>query len=293
VARWGCAVLLALETAFLLSAGIPYWSVSPTYFRTTPAIATLQRIVGSDLVGYGSCRTLRYLNGSKAGVGILPNANIAYGIHEMAIYDPILPASYYRAWLALSGQDTSPQLQQLGVFCARVITATQARVLGVNYILEPPGRFGPSGGIAFIGNELLVPIPGAAAATTSPVPAGGEALPTDAPGTPVPVTHPDPASWRLVVNSATPNILRLRLTAVPGWHASIDGRPLALESWASGLMLQANVGAGRHVVELHYWPDTFTAGLVVAASSAAGLVVALSASVVLGRRRRRRLTVPQ
>ncbi len=286
--RWGGALLLALETGFLLSAGIPYWSVSPTYFHTNPVITALQRTVGSDLVGYGSCRSLRYLNGSKAGVGILPEANIAYGIHEMAVYDPILPSSYYRAWLALSGQDTAPQLQQLGVFCARILSVTQAQGLGVHYLLEPPGRFGPSGVVGVFGDEALVSIPGAAEATSTPIPPGEAALPTDAPGTPVPVTHPDPASWRLVVHSSTTSMVRLRLTAVPGWHASIDGRPLALRSWASGLMLEAKVGPGEHVLVVHYWPDAFTAGIVVGAGAAVGLVVTASAGVVVRRRRRRR-----
>jgi hypothetical protein len=80
----------------------------------------------------------------------------------------------------------------------------------------------------------------------------------------------------------------LRLTAVPGWHASIDGRPLALRSWASGLMLEAKVGPGEHVLVVHYWPDAFTAGIVVGAGAAVGLAVTASAGVVLGRRRRRR-----
>ena len=54
LARWGPALLLALETGFLLSAGIPFWSVSSTYFPTNPAITALQQTVGPSLVGYGS-----------------------------------------------------------------------------------------------------------------------------------------------------------------------------------------------------------------------------------------------
>ena len=53
------------------------------------------------------------------------------------------------------------------------------------------------------------------------------------------MTHPDPASWRVGVDSATASIVRLRLTAVPGWHATIDGRPWRCIPWASGLMLEA------------------------------------------------------
>jgi uncharacterized membrane protein YfhO len=91
------------------------------------------------------------------------------------------------------------------------------------------------------------------------------------------VTHPDPASWKLVADADSPQVLRLRLTDVPGWHASIDGRPVPLKSFA-GLMLQLEVPAGRHTVELHYLPATFTTGLVLAAGAVVGLAGAFSVS---------------
>jgi len=289
--RWAApALLLALETGFLLNVGIPFWSVSPTYFPTNPAITALQKSVGTSLVGYGSCRSLRYNSPSKNEVGIRPNANIGYGIHEMVVYDPILPTSYFKAWSAAGGQRTPPSLIQLGIFCAQISTAAQAREFGVRYVLEAPGHHRPTGQtvvVGDIGNEKLVFIPASAPATLSPVPPGGGRLPVDAPGTLLSVTNPDPSSWRVVVDASTTSILRLRLTAVPGWHATIDGRSLALQPWASGLMLQARVPAGHHVVELHYWPTAFTAGLAVAGVVFVGLAAAIPTAVVLGRRRRR------
>ena len=80
-----------------------------------------------------------------------------------------------------------------------------------------------------------------------------------------------------------PQVLRLHLTAVPGWHATIDGRPLRLDQF-SGAMLQARIPAGRHTVELRYWPGTFSVGLGLALASAVTLSVALGVS-----HRRRRL----
>ena len=70
-------------------------------------------------------------------------------------------------------------------------------------------------------------------------------------------------------------MLRLRLTDVPGWHASIDGRPVPLQSFA-GVMLQIEVPAGRHTIELYYWPATFTAGLVLAGCAVVGLAGAVA-----------------
>jgi hypothetical protein len=140
--------------------------------------------------------------------------------------------------------------------------------------------------VGLVGDERIFFIVGSGPATVSAAPPGRKPLPIDAPGTLVPVTNPDPASWRLVVNDATASILRLRLTAVPGWHASIDGHSLALQPWASGSMLEARVPAGRHVVELHYWPDAFNAGIAVGGAVVVGLAVTISIGAVRGRRRR-------
>ena len=100
------------------------------------------------------------------------------------------------------------------------------------------------------------------------------------------VTHPDPSSWTLITKVSRPQMLRLRLTDVPGWHASIDGRPLELRRFA-GVMLQARVPAGLHTVELSYWPTAFTAGIVLAVCSVGGLcIVSIIATARRPRHRR-------
>jgi len=269
------ALLLALEAAFLLSAGIPFWSVSSTYFATNPGVTALQRHVGSSLVGYGACRSLRFLTANTSEVGIWPNANIAYDVHEMAVYDPILPDAYFRELKALTGQRTPPSLSQLGLYCASITSVAEARVFGVQYVLDRPTRFGPAGAtfVGNVGDEALYSIPGAAQATWTPVPAGGGALPTEAPGTPVAASHPDPASWRVVVDAPAPSMVRFRLTDVPGWNATVNGRPVALAPWAGAMMLEARVPPGHDVIELHYWPAGFATGLDVGAAVLVGLVV--------------------
>ena len=284
IGRCSAVVLFAVESAFLLGSGVTYWSVSSTYFASNPAITALQRKVGSSLVGFGSCHALRYLTASTE-VGIRPDANVGYGIREMVIYDPILPEAYLRSWKAAGGNKTPPTLARLGLFCARLTTIDQARLYGVQYLLEPRDRHPPRGAVphATIGNEELYLIPGAADATVVPVVAGGGEPSLYAPGEPVSVTHPDTASWRVGVDDSGPQVLRLRLSNVPGWRATIDGRPLTLEPWASGAMLEARIPSGRHVIELHYWPSLFSAGLLMAA----GVLVALGATtaVALGRGR--------
>jgi uncharacterized membrane protein YfhO len=89
----------------------------------------------------------------------------------------------------------------------------------------------------------------------------------------------------MVTRGAGRQILELHLTAVPGWHATIDGHPLALER-DRGVMLQARIPPGRHVVELSYWPIAFTVGIGLAVLSASCLGVALLSGWVRRRRAR-------
>ena len=63
------------------------------------------------------------------------------------------------------------------------------------------------------------------------------------------------------------------MASLPGWHATIDGRPLTLSPYLS-MMFQAHIPPGRHVIELSYWPRRFTEGIVLAALAVIGLVIA-------------------
>jgi Bacterial membrane protein YfhO len=104
-------------------------------------------------------------------------------------------------------------------------------------------------------------------------PRGNVEPPAETPGKAVPVTVCCSGSWSLVVHDSGRELLRLRLTATPGWHASIDGRPLQLRTWASGVMIEAMVPPGKHVIELRYWPRLFTLGIVLAGFSFIGLLL--------------------
>jgi hypothetical protein len=209
-------------------------------------------------------------------LGIVPEANVVYGVHELNSYDPITPGAYYQSWTAATGQ--SAGLPSFNLFCPRVDTVTLARRYGVAFVLEPAGVPGPTGSLfeTRVGDEDLYRVPGAAPATIAPLSASGNLPETDAEGTPVAVDASDPASWKLATSSSGPQVLRLRLTNVPGWHASLDGRPLPLEPF-SGIMLQARIPSGAHTIKLTYWPRAFTLGIVLAACSAVALLIALLA----------------
>jgi len=286
VARHAGAVLLGLQSAFLVATGVSFWSLSGGYFPVTPAVATLQHTVGDAVVAMGPCRLMPFSYPYSVEQGIRPDANIAYGVHEFAAYEPPLTKTYYESWSSLSGQAITNKDRRVGVFCPQISDAREARIYGVRYILVPRRGPAPRGTVLdrSIGGERLFRVPGAAQATVVPRPDPGARVPLDARGTPVAVDRPGAATWRMVTDVGGPALLRLRLTAVPGWQATLDGRPLAVGSWSRGAMVEVDVPPGRHVVELHYWPDLFTIGIVMA-----GVVVVAfaTAALVVGTRRRR------
>ena len=62
------------------------------------------------------------------------------------------------------------------------------------------------------------------------------------------------------------------MASFPGWHATIDGRPLALTPYLT-MMMQAHIPPGKHTIEFSYWPKRFTEGLVLAGCTVLGFVV--------------------
>lgn len=278
--RWAGLVLLGCETAFLVAAGAPLVSSSPRFFVPTPAETALRRDVGSALVAFGArdCHT-------PPTLGIHQNVNIVYGVHELADYDPLTPEATFRSLKAATGRPASAVDAPL-ILCPAIDDATVARRYGVGYILDHARTSRPPGTVfvATLGGEALYRVPGAAAATLTPLAADGAVPSPDAPGVAVAVAHPNAGAWALSPDSAGPAMLRLRLTNVPGWHATLDGRPLRLVPFA-GAMLQARLPGGRHTVELRYWPSAFTAGIALAVFAVVGLGSGLLVESRLRRRR--------
>ena len=270
------AVLLAGSTAFLVSSGTTVIQSSPHSFPQTPAARGLVQSVGSSTVA---------LDSTNCELGLNPNVNDAYGVHELEVYDPVIPADYFSAWPTDVGTPVGNRV--LYSFCPVVNTAAQAREFGVGYVLASVGEPGPTGAVYVrrLGDEDLYRIPGSGEATVAPL-SGGELPPARVVGDPVAVSHPSPSQWHLTTSSDVPQALRLHLTNTPGWNATIDGKPLMLQPYA-GMMLQARIPAGEHTIDLHYWPRTLTEGILLASASALFLVGLLVGSSVRKRRSHR------
>jgi hypothetical protein len=272
------AMLVLCETGFLVAAGASIWTSSPDFFSTPPAVVSYQNSVGSSLVGFGAAACFL-----PPGLGIPSNDNDVYGVDELALYDPALPQEYFTVWRQTT--QTRAGFQSYYFYCPDITSVALARLYGVSFVLEHQGDPGPTGSVfdKSIDNEDLYRIPGAARATLSPLDSTGGLPPIEAPGVPVAMSQPDPASWRLTTDTSTKEVLRLRITNVPGWSATIDGRALPLQSYA-GVMMQAVVPPGRHTIVLRYWPRDFTLGLWLAAIAAAGLFFWLGFAAFMRRR---------
>ena len=265
-ARLVVGVLVLAQTAFLVEVGSGIWSSSSSFFAVTPPIAALQHVVGDSLVALEDCP---YPN-SFSATGILPNANVAYGLDELTVYDPILPVAYYSSYGSAIGQSVT--VSSPGVFCPSINSLSLARRYGVVYVLGPSNAPAPPGMlfVRTLGQEVLYKVPDSGLAMLSPLARSknsGEASVSI-----LAVKRPDPAAWQIEVNARAASLLQLHLTAVPGWRASIDGRSLSLQVY-DGVMFQAKVPAGRHVIRLRYWPVAFDWGLLCAAITALLLAI--------------------
>ena len=269
-------VLLLLETVVLVSAGAGFVSSSPTFLAKSHDVATYQRVVGTSLVGFGTCAQDTF-----PSTGLVPDINLAYGVNEFAAYDPILPRSYHASYGHATG--TSSQiLLPVGLFCPQISSVPLAQLYGVSFIIEPPATPGPPGTrlVAFLKGERLYAVPDSARATLV-------ALNGEGPAKVQPSSEPSPSTWRIEVSARRTSLLELRVSDVPGWQAEIDGRALHLATFDS-VMLEAVVPPGHHVVVLRYWPPAFSLGLTLAGTTIAILASALIVSAWKVRRRGRR-----
>jgi hypothetical protein len=269
-------VLLLCQTAFMVADNGNIFSSSSTPYKPTPAVMALQNAVGSSLVGLGVVPK----TGNGLDLGLNPDTNIPFGIHEFAEYDPITPLAWFSGWQAQNG--TFPGSTVYYIFIPGIKSATVARRYGISYVLEEH-RSGLSGAVfdRRIGNEYLYRIPRAAAATLVRSSTTSRFPSTDAVGSPVRLDWTGPSGVQVVTHSSSATVLRLRLASFPGWRATIDGKPLSLSPYLS-MMLEARIPPGTHRIELHYWPTDFSEGIALAALA----VVAFAGVAVYSWRRK-------
>ena len=282
--RWstaGLSVLVGIETLSLLAGGGVLIASTPSGYPATAPVQELQRIVGDTRVGTGN-------GGEGCPLGILPNANILFGVRQVNMNEPIMPKGYYSAWE--SRNHSVPGAADFSQFCPVITTAAEARQLGVSYVLEPADVPGPTGTTYVTtldvpsvyssvfkttkdNDERLYFVPASGVVTLSTRPARGLARRSTA--SDLRVSSTSSGTLEVKVHQAEAGTLNLHVSDVPGWHATMDGRPLALRA-ASEFDLRADVPPGSHDIKLEYWPSLFSVGLLLAALAVVGLGGALT-----------------
>lgn len=282
--RTGLAALVIIEAAFCIVSGGWYLSSTSEPLHATASVAALQRIVDAKLVAMGTCPSLN----TFPQVGIMVDTNAAYGVDEFADYDPITTLQYYRSLADVAGTARVPPATDNLVLCPSIRSASVARYYGVSYILDPVGSPAPKGTtlVTVVHQEAVYAVRDAGRATLVPLGSGRAGV--ERPDQVVAAAHEAVGgTWHVAVHARRRSLLVLRVTSLPGWRATIDGKPLQLRTFGT-VMLAAVVPAGRHVITLRYSPRLWSVGLLIAAATASALLAALVAEAFRRRRAPRR-----
>jgi hypothetical protein len=269
-------LVLVGQSAFLLFSGVGINSYAKTEFPVTSGTATLSSIVGSSLLGLDDCMPTAKVPICDVrdwnGTGLYPETNIGFGVDELAVHDPLAPASLFESWpIANAGQ----QAAGVNLFAPPISTVALARRYGVSFILIAGGVTPPVGTthVATIDGDDLVRVPDSARFVAT-----GARISL--------VSHPSDVTYdvHLVVTDSSSTLVG-HITNSPGWSASADGKALTLTE-SGGVDLRVRVPAHASEVTFTYSPPHFVPALVLALLAA--LAMALDAGL---RRRRSRATV--
>lgn len=250
--RWRIGAIAAIvggQVAFLFFSGVGIGSYNEGLYVSNAPEKQLAHIVGTSLLGLDTAVPNTNRRGDRAG--FFPEVNVGYEISEFAAHDPLIPSAYYKAW----GGSANISPVGPGYFYPDIDSAALARQYGIRYVLAAPEvRETPPGmvQVTAIGNETLYRIPGATRFSFDA---------RDA--TVLSSSQTANNSYQLMTQASKPTRLITRVTALPGWHLTSDGKSVALHP-IDEVMLSATIPAGRQSLRLWYWPARLTMGIVLA-----------------------------
>jgi hypothetical protein len=291
----------AVVVVVFASTGLMFRSYNPTVgswaaYPVTPSIAKLTQVVGSGEVLFAG--------------GSFPSPSTArwFAIREVGAYDAIGLESHddlYRAvfHVPATGETMPDCVNGLRLFGVTTVVGGSGAFAGAAKAALPASgtingvpyyRVANSSHFSVVGRSIAAP--GDAAALrlvgscafdsrttvvldpTAYDPADraalGPATGASAAGATVSHTTQDGATASAVVDTPHAAWLVVRESWVPGWRATVDGHPAAVQR-ADVAFQAVRVPAGRHVVRLFYDPGTLTFGGVVS-SVALGCLLALA-----------------
>ena len=261
------ALLVVVQSAYLLFAGVGLNSYSHNSFPSTPALAKLQ--------GKHRRQSARRLRRWQHGVCGRRSTDLraarlewswavsrdesGYQVHELAMHDPVIPAAYFAGWpVPNAGQQFAGNLN---LFVSAISTVALARQYGVRYVLAPANTPPPVAmklvstlvpASSSTGGAKLYEVPGASQFSF----ASGSMAKVTA------TTHPNNAAYDLNVMVPQATRLSVRITNVAGWQVRGDGKTLAVQKTSTDL-LSVVVPKGTQKVVVTYWLRYLTLGLVL------------------------------
>lgn len=279
------AVLLA-QGIVLMPTAIQSTSYSHRFFPATTSVKKVKRLVGGSLMGAAappsSLASGWYPTFPIPGTGFEPETNIAYGIDLFAAHDPMIPKEYISSWQYAANSTKSDSSISPGVFNPWFSSAALARLYGIKYLFALPGSNPPTGTTLSLAekNFSVYEVPNSERySLISPKDISRtSATVREAENPPSGYGRVTSSRWisnnnlQLHVNARKKAALLARMTYVPGWHATINGRGVAVHR-AAGTMLSIKLPAGKSTVELTYWPSTFTVGIIAAIIAVVFLMV--------------------
>ena len=260
-----------LQAGSLLFAGVGIAAYSHDFYPPTAATERLAAIVGNQLVGLDGGNTTNLK--TYTHIGFYPEINIGYGIRLFAIHDPLLPAAYFNSW-PVGG--VGPTAAGVGLFVPDVNSLALARRYGIGFVLVAHAQPAPAGmvAVADLSGQRLFRVPDSPRFSfTSP----NTARVTGVEGDATTGFH-----LRTTGSSRAPHALRV--TALPGWHVTIDGHAVSTTRY-EGVMQSVVVPAGDHKVALWYMPGRLIVGVIAAIAAAIFLLLA-GLGAMLSRRRK-------
>jgi hypothetical protein len=311
--RWApravATLFVGAQGAFLVIAGAGINSYFKNPFPSDPAVETVSRVVGTGMLAADTpnvdCLNLPPARVNKPcgvrlwmGYGFIPNVQGGYDIDELAMHDPIIPERYFAAWpVPDAGQVFKGNV---GVFSPSITSVALARRYGVTAVLLPPGYPLPKG----MNLVAEVPVGGNNRVELATVPGSSRFTFLDPGASPKATVRSyaqtNDATYKLDVDVPTTSTLFLHVTYFSGWHVTANGHPLKITPFEG--MFEVRVPAGTTSITAHYWPRTFTEGIVLAVVALVGLaawpllpVAGRAGTALVGampRRRRRGTAAP-
>lgn len=264
---WRRLLLPGLLVSDLVAVGLNFTPSSPRgeVYPSTTLTEKLRTEVGHNRIA--PINTDWSFEGPRAVLP--PNAAMVYGLYDVQGYDSLFWRGYKRLLNTANGRDSSPPEVGNMVF-AMSPSALLWQQMGVTHLLRLAGEGSSLGLAEDTGHVSVVAVP-------------------DARGRARLENHSDSAHavrWvedratrvTLDVEAPTKDWLVLSDVLLPGWGATVNDRPAAIDR-ADGVFRRVPIPAGRSVVEFRYQPTSFRIGLFLMLLSIGALAACAAAAI--------------